>query len=206
MKARRVLLAKPFTLVLVLVSSLLLVQSTRAQSFNVIHNFTGGTDGANPLNGLMMGAGGYMYGTTSAGGAYNNGTVFRLAPTGILQTIYAFRGGADGSSPQSFLIEDSHGLLYGTTSAGGAFGGGTVFRIANNSKTILHSFGSGSDGSAPLAGLAFDRTDNLYGTTSAGGANGNGTVFMLSPRGILWGRRSCIASARARTAPFHTQA
>ena len=185
MKARRVLLAKPFTLVLVLAISLVLVQSAQAQSFSVIHNFTGGADGANPLNGLMMGAAGYMYGTTSAGGAHNNGTVFRIAPTGILQTIYAFEGGADGSAPQSFLIEDSQGRLYGTTSAGGAYGGGTVFRITNNTKTILHSFGSGTDGSTPLGGLVFDHAGNLYGTTSAGGANGNGTVFMLSPSGII---------------------
>jgi len=185
MKARRVLLAKPFTLVLVLAISLVLVQSAQAQSFSVIHNFTGGADGANPLNGLMMGAAGYMYGTTSAGGAHNNGTVFRIAPTGILQTIYAFEGGADGSAPQSFLIEDSQGRLYGTTSAGGAYGGGTVFRITNNTKTILHSFGSGTDGSTPLGGLVFDGAGNLYGTTSAGGANGNGAVFMLSPSGII---------------------
>ena len=186
MKARRVSFAKPFSHVLVLACALLLVQSTRAQSFNVIHNFTGGADGANPLNGLMMGAGGTMYGTTSAGGAYNSGTVFRIAPTGVLQTIYAFQGGADGSSPQSFLIEDSAGHLYGTTSAGGAFGGGTVFRIVNNTKAILHNFGSGRDGSAPLGGLVFDSAGNLYGTTSAGGANGNGTVFMLSLTGPLW--------------------
>src|SRR5579863_4364320 len=116
MEARRVLFAQPFTLVLVLASSFALVQSTRAQSLNVIHNFTGGTDGANPLNGLMMGAGGNMYGTTSAGGAFNNGTVYRIAPTGVFSTLYSFQGGADGSSPQSFLIQDSTGLLYGTTS------------------------------------------------------------------------------------------
>jgi uncharacterized repeat protein (TIGR03803 family) len=187
MEARRVSFAKLFTLVLALACCFVLVPSTWAQSFNVIHNFTGGTDGANPLNGLMMGASGYMYGTTSAGGAYNNGTIFRIAPTGLFQTLYAFQGGADGSSPQSFLIEDSQGRLYGTTTAGGAFGGGTVFRITNNTKTILHSFGFGSDGSAPLGGLAFDSAGNLYGTTSAGGAHGNGAVFMLSPRGILWG-------------------
>ncbi len=187
MEARRVPFAKPFTFVLALACCFVLVQTTRAQSFNVIHNFTGGTDGANPMNGLMLGASGYMYGTTSAGGAYNNGTVFRIAPQGNFQTIYAFEGGADGSTPQSFLIEDSAGHLYGTTSAGGAFGGGTVFRITNNTKTILHNFGSGSDGSAPLGGLVFDRAGNLYGTTSAGGANGNGAVFMLSPRGIVWG-------------------
>ena len=186
MKATRVLFAKPLTLVFVLASSLLLVQSMRAQSFAVIHNFTGGTDGGNPLNGLVLGLGDYMYGTTSSGGAYGNGTVYRLSPTGILTTIYSFKGGADGSSPQSFMIQDSEGLLYGTTSGGGAYGGGTVFRIANNSKTTLHSFGSGSDGSVPLAGLAFDHAGNLYGTTSAGGTKGNGAVFMLSLNGILW--------------------
>ena len=193
MKARRVVLAKPFTLFLLLASSLVLMQSTQAQSFSVIHNFTGGTDGGNPLNGLVMGLGAYMYGTTSAGGAYGNGTVFRLSPTGVLTTIYAFRGGADGSSPQSFMIQDSQGLLYGTTSGGGAYGGGTVFRIANNSKTTLHSFGSGTDGSVPLAGLMLDHAGDLYGTTSAGGANGNGTVFMLSLSGILW-RESVLYS------------
>src|SRR5579864_7622578 len=115
----------------------------RAQSFHVIHNFTGGTDGANALNGLMMGTAGNMYGTTSAGGAYNNGTVFRISPIGAFQTIYAFRGGSDGSAPQSFLIADSQGNLYGSTSGGGAFGGGTVFRIVNSTKTTLHNFGSG---------------------------------------------------------------
>jgi uncharacterized repeat protein (TIGR03803 family) len=187
MEARRVLLAKPFTFVLVLTCSFVLAQSTWAQSFNVIHHFTGGTDGASPLNGLMAGAGGSMYGTTSAGGAYNNGTVYRIGPTGVFQTIYAFRGGTDGSTPQSSLMADSQGNVYGTTSSGGAFGGGTVFRIANNTKTILHNFGSGSDGSAPLGGLVFDRAGNLYGTTSAGGAHGNGVVFMLSPRGVIWG-------------------
>ena len=187
MEGRRVSFARPFTVALALAFCFVLVPSGQAQSFNVIHNFTGGTDGANPLNGLMMGAAGNMYGATSAGGAYNNGTIFRVEPQGLFQTIYAFQGGTDGASPQGFLIEDSAGRLYGTTTYGGAFGGGTVFRIANNTKTILHNFGSGSDGSQPLSGLVFDSAGNLYGTTSAGGAHGNGTVFMLSPRGILWG-------------------
>ena len=187
MEARRVSFAWRLTLVLAIACLFVLVPMMRAQSFHVIHNFTGGTDGANALNGLMMGASGYMYGTTSGGGAYNNGTVYRIGLLGNFQTIYAFRGGSDGSSPQGFLIQDAAGSLYGTTTSGGAFGGGTVFRITNNIKTILHSFGGGSDGSAPLSGLVFDSTGNLYGTTSAGGANGNGTVFMLSPRGILWG-------------------
>ena len=186
MEDRPVLLAKAFTLVLVLASSFVLMPSAGAQSFSVLHHFTGGADGANPLNGLLFGAGGVMYGTTSAGGAYNNGTVYRIGPTGVFTTLYAFQGGADGSSPQSALIQDATGLLYGTTAGGGAYGGGTVFRIASTTKTTLHSFGSGSDGSVPLGGLAFDSAGNLYGTTSAGGAHGNGTVFTLTRHGLLY--------------------
>ena len=190
MERGRVPLAKPFTLLialaLALACSLVLVQSARAQSFMVLHDFTGGADGANPLNGLMMGASGYMYGTASAGGTYNNGTVFRIGSAGAVKVVYAFKGGTDGASPQSSLIEDSAGRLYGTTSAGGTYGGGTVFRIVDSKETILYNFGSGSDGSSPLGGLTFDSAGNLYGTTSAGGANGNGTVFMISPSGKTW--------------------
>ena len=186
MEARRVPFARQFTLVLTLACCFVLAPSLQAQSFSVLHNFTGSADGGGPLNGLMFGAGGNMYGTTSSGGAYNNGTVFRIAPTGVFSTLYSFRGGADGSSPQGFLIQDATGLLYGTTAYGGAYGGGTVSRIAATSKTTLHSFGSGSDGATPLAGLAFDSAGDLYGTTSAGGTSGNGTVFTLTRHGLIY--------------------
>src|SRR5580704_1343975 len=109
MEALRVSFAWRFAFVLAIACCFVSVQSMRAQSFHVIHNFTGGTDGANALNGLMMSASGYMYGTTSGGGAYNNGTVYRIGWLGNFQTIYAFRGGSDGSSPQGFLIDDSSG-------------------------------------------------------------------------------------------------
>ena len=186
MEARRVPLATGFALVFALAGCFVLVPNMRATSFGVLHHFTGGADGAGPLNGLMMGAGGNFYGTTSSGGAYNNGTVFRIGPTGVFSTLYAFRGGADGSSPQGFLIQDATGLIYGTTSGGGAYGGGTVFRLASTAKMTLHSFGSGSDGSVPLGGLAFDSAGNLYGTTSAGGAHGNGAVFTLTRHGLIY--------------------
>jgi uncharacterized repeat protein (TIGR03803 family) len=182
MKARPLPLAHQFILGFAF-TLFTLISAAQAQTFKVVHNFTGGADGANPLNGLMLDSTGTMYGTASAGGANNNGTVFAVSPTGALKVLYAFKGGSDGSTPQSFLIEDSGGRLYGTTSAGGTYGGGTVFRVAGSKETILYNFGSGSDGSAPLGGLIFDSAGNLYGTTSAGGASGNGTVFMLTPKG-----------------------
>ena len=117
MEAIRVPFAWRFAIVLAVACCLVPAQNMQAQSFHVVHNFTGGADGAGALNGLMMGAGGYMYGTASSGGAYHNGTIFRINALGSFQTVYAFHG-SDGASPQGFLIQDSAGHLYGTTAYG----------------------------------------------------------------------------------------
>jgi len=160
--------------------------SLQAQSFNSVHDFSGG-DGANPLNGLTAASNGLLYGTASSGGASGNGAIYRFNTTSSkLTVVYSFKGGTDGASPQSFLIEDTAGRFYGTTSAGGAHDVGTVYRLAGTSETVLHSFGGKSDGSGPEAGLAIDSAGNLYGTTASGGAYGNGTVFMLSHQGSVW--------------------
>ncbi len=153
--------------------------AAHAQSFKVVHDFSGDADGANPLNGLMLSATGVMYGTTDLGGAYDNGALFSFA-NGELTRIHSFQAGADGARPQSFLIEDKSGNLYGTTSAGGGYGDGTVYRVIGKNETVLYRFGSKlHDGADPQAGLAIDSAGNLYGTTSAGGISGHGMVFML---------------------------
>jgi uncharacterized repeat protein (TIGR03803 family) len=105
--------------------------------------------------------------------------------------IYSFAGGADGAYPESDLILDASGNLYGTTFQGGAIGGGTVFELIRTKDgwkhQVLYSFGtSHNDGAEPTAGLIFDSAGNLYGTTSGGGGSncygsGCGTVFKLSP-------------------------
>lgn len=150
-----------------------------AQTFKVVHDFTGTADGAYPLNGMMMSSTGVMYGTANLGGEYDAGAVFSFA-SGKLTRIHSFEGGKDGARPQSFLIEDKAGNLYGTTFAGGGYGDGTVYRISGTTETVLYGFGSHlHDGSAPEAGLAIDSAGNLYGTTVSGGNSGHGTVFML---------------------------
>ena len=155
------------------------VSAVNAQSFKVVHDFTGAADGANPLNGLTMSSTGVMYGTTNLGGEYDNGAVFSLA-AGKLTRIHSFESGKDGARPQSFLTQDKAGNLYGTTFAGGGYGDGTVYRISGTTETVLYTFGSRlHDGSAPEAGLAIDSAGNLYGTTVSGGVSGHGTVFML---------------------------
>lgn len=114
--------------------------------------------------------------------------------------LYTFTGGSDGGQPQSRLILDSAGNLYGTTLSGGvacpisASGCGTVFKLSpDGTETVLHAFTGGADGAYPsYAGLVFDGSGNLYGTASLGGTgctlpNGcGGVVFELSPSGAIW--------------------
>jgi uncharacterized repeat protein (TIGR03803 family) len=112
------------------------------------------------------------------------------APTETV--LYSFKGSQhrDGSSPQSDLIADANGNLYGTTQTGGKRGGtgaGTVFELTPTgdpdvwTETVLYDFKDGSDGSAPIGGLLMDAKGVLYGTTENGGAMNDGTVFKLSP-------------------------
>jgi uncharacterized repeat protein (TIGR03803 family) len=151
----------------------------RAQSFEVVHNFTGADDGANPVDGFAMGSTGVLYGVASAGGASGNGVVFRVMATGKVTVLHNFTGGADGAAPFGRVIVGPNDTLFGTTMAGGTSGAGTVFRLKGKREKVLYSFAGGTHGAAPQAELTMDDAGNLYGTTSAGGASGNGTVFEL---------------------------
>jgi uncharacterized repeat protein (TIGR03803 family) len=159
-----------------------------AQTFSVIHNFTGGNDGGVPYNGFVAN-GGVFYGTTSTGGASGDGVIFKINSKGTQTVLHSFSGGTDGANPWGQLIRAKSGVLYGTTTGGGASGTGTVFQVSEKDETLLYSFAGGKDGATPLAGLVEDAAGNLYGTTSAGGANGNGTVFKLTApktKGAAW--------------------
>jgi uncharacterized repeat protein (TIGR03803 family) len=166
--------------------------------FSTLHSFTGGTDGGAPDASLLFGSDGRLYGTTSAGGASGLGAVFSLAPSSgggwSEKVIYSFAGGKDGSNPQSALIQDARGSLYGTTVSAGTWGYGTAYKLTPTSngwkKSVLHAFRKAGDGGSPYAGLTLDAAGNLYGTTFIGGdtqascfvANsGCGTVYELSP-------------------------
>jgi uncharacterized repeat protein (TIGR03803 family) len=168
-----------------------------------IHSFTGGTDGANPVAGLLLSSAGVLYGTTELGGAKDFGTVFSLTPptppstTWTLTTLYAFTGeNGDGANPESGLVMNKE-ALYGTTTFGGS-GYGTVFSLTPKAggrwvETVLYSFngaptGCGTtgnpacDGANPEAGvIALPSTGVLYGTTFAGGTLDYGTVYSLTP-------------------------
>lgn len=141
-----------------------------------------------PCGGLLQGTDGNLYGTTTAGGRYDQGTIFRMTPAGQLTTLHAFAGPPDGADPEAALIQASDGNFYGTT-AGAAVQGqccGTVFRMQpNGAVTTLVSFADDSGkGLFPYAALVQARDGNLYGTASAGGI-ANGTVFRLSLAGAF---------------------
>ncbi len=164
----------------------------------IIHDFTGGDDGAIGSLGLLrLDASGNLYGVTELGGHYGAGTVYRLSLTGgtwKLITLYAFLGQPDAGYPYGGLIADSQGNLYGTTYYGGANGAGAVFKVSPGPTTagwrdsVLYSFQGGTDGGSPTSTLLFDASGNLYGTTSAGGDPGCdcGVAFELSPANGGW--------------------
>lgn len=153
----------------------------QAQTFNVVYNFTGESDGGGPLNGFIADGSGNLYGTTNSGGTSGYGVVFKMSTSGVETILHNFTGGSDGANPVGILIRDKSGNLYGTTTNGGASGAGSVFKItATGTESVLYSFTGKTDGSDPEAGLAIDSSGNLYGTTTAGGANGGGAVFKLT--------------------------
>ena len=182
----------------------------------VLYHMGQTSDGAAPSpTPVLFDAKGAMYGITQAGGAYacltiqipGCGIVFKLAPSGhrwIKTVLHNFEGGSDGRSPNSLVI-DGNGVLYGTTSQGGAADDGTVFQLTPPqseggawTETVLYSFAGGSDGQYPNA-LAIGADGALYGATAAGGIavpaqctlygaqRGCGTVFQLTPPAVAGG-------------------
>ena len=143
-----------------------------------------GTDGTTPNGDLIMDSTGNLYGTTAAGGASGEGTVFELPSRGGTISALATFSGTNGSGPNGGLLVDSSGNLYGVTYQGGALGYGTIFELAQGRGAIitLGSF-NGTDGTYANASLVMDRGGNLYGEADAGGASGYGTVFELAHGG-----------------------
>ena len=175
--------------------------------FTPLYSFTGGYDGSNPDSRVVFGPDGSLYGTTTFGGLYRSGVVFRLRPSASAcktaicpwteTVLYSFTGQSDGGVPEGDLVFDQAGNIYSTTFAGGQgncvplFSGcGAVYELTPSqgqwTLTVLHTFTGLSDGGAPTSGLVFDQAGNLYSTTYVGGAYSLGTVFELTPSGSGW--------------------
>ena len=203
-------------LVIVFAMTVVAVSAMQAQTFTVIHSFTGGGDGSYPASNLVMDKAGNLYGTTGGGGNPGCGgycgTVFRLKYLNsgwVLTPLYRFQGGSDGSEPLAGVVVGPDGSLYGTTAEGGGgtcsdgAGCGTVYKVRPSptqprtpldpwNETVLYRFSGGADGARPQSDLVLDKAGNLYGTTYAGGQFGTycsigcGVAFELTPSGGTW--------------------
>lgn len=191
-----------FGLVVACVLMMLAVQSAQAQTYTILHNFTGGLDGSDPTAGLTLIGTGNLF-----GGAGPN-ALFRVRQAGqgwVFTPIFEFNG-TDGEYPAGRLSVGPDGALYGATSGGGmpqcmGYGGcGVIFSLRPAAsicasvgcpwnETVLYRFDPVSgfeDGYHPNGGLIFDASGNIYGTTSAGGTFNAGTVFELSSSAGSW--------------------
>jgi len=157
---------------------------TPAGVVTTLFSFLGDTNGGAPTVGLTLGPDGNLYGMTSFGGTFGEGTIFKLTTVGALTTIYSFQSG-DGSGRQSQLTLGKDGNLYGVSSDGGSADLGTVFRVTTSGAfTNLVSFNS-TNGSSPQGVLAVGPGGQLYGTTLQGGSGNFGTIFKMTTSGTL---------------------
>jgi uncharacterized repeat protein (TIGR03803 family) len=139
-------------------------------------------DGCSPVAGLVRGSDGNFYGTTtkSPPGASTSygGTIFKITPDGHLTTLFRFTNLSDGTLPQGKLIEGADGSLYGTTTYGGAYHVGGIFKITPDGVfTSLYSFVA-YEGYYPAGDITFGSDGNIYGTTAF-------TIFRLTTDGML---------------------
>ncbi len=196
-----------WTLALAFALAIFVSRPAQAQAFTVIHQFTGGQDGAHPYAGVTLDAAGNLYGTANVGGdltcnaPHGCGTVYELKHKGsgfIFNPLYSFGVGPDGGIPSAPVVFGPDGALYSTTSYGGINGKGTVFKLRPSptacitalcpwSENVLYSVkgGANGDGSNPI-GLLFDQAGNIYGATSGGGAYGYGIAYELTSSGSGW--------------------
>ena len=173
---------------------------------SVLYNFAGGGDGGEPYTGVVIGAGGVLYGTTSYGGVacapsdpyFTCGVVFSLTPpkaaggTWAEAVLYSFNSPFGPPGAPSGLAIGSGGVLYGAFQSDNTScsnnGCGAIYSLtppksgsrAAWSVNALYAFKGGSDGFAPSA-VSIGSGGVLYGTTPVSPPNPDGTVFSLTP-------------------------
>ena len=161
-------------------------QVNSASALLGIYSFNAATDGTTPFAGLTQGPDGNFYGTAFQGGAFDNGTVFKVSAAGVFTNFISLNI-TNGDLPYAGLTLGLDGNFFGATYQGGASGRGTVFKMTPDGLlTTIYSFsGGGGDGGFPHATLAQGADGNLYGTTHKGGAFDSGTVFKIRTNGTL---------------------
>jgi uncharacterized repeat protein (TIGR03803 family) len=187
--------------------------NTESTGFTTLHRFSAAlypqtnSDGAIPQAGLLL-LGGTVYGTASFGGTNGSGTVFAIYTNGSgFTNLHNFTAtsytNSDGAYPRAGLISSGN-TLYGTASAGGTNGSGTVFAVNTDGTgfKVIYTFMANTDGSAPQAGLILSGS-TLYGTAYDGGGFNNGTVFKVNTDGTgFLNLHSFTATSGSYPGPF----
>lgn len=126
------------------------------------------------------------YGTTLYGGTTGDGTLFSVTSAGRVTTLHNFAAATEGSQPNDMLAVDPAGNIYGTTQAGGKFGGGTIYEFTTSQVLkVRHTFdGNAGDGEKPLQGLVRTDAGALYGAAAGGAIDTNGSVFEINRAGV----------------------
>jgi uncharacterized repeat protein (TIGR03803 family) len=148
-----------------------------------------------PLGAPVADSHGNLFGTIHSGGIDAVGSVYEVAHGSATVIEIAEFIGTNGAFPDSNLLIDGHGNLYGTAVWGGAGNFGTVFEIPTDPTNPLYDNISdlhvfvGTDGWQPIGGLVMDGQGDLIGTTMMGGPDYNptttndsaGTVYEFDP-------------------------
>ena len=150
-------------------------------AFTVMIRFSGAAQGNAPNGSLVQANDGAFYGTNSAGGAFNYGTIFKICG-GVTTVVKSLNRSTDGATPRGSLIQATDGNLYGMTSDGGLNGYGTIFKInpATNLFSVIRHL-SVADGTYPVGSLVQGTDGQLYGLGQRGGNKGSGTIFRINP-------------------------
>lgn len=155
---------------------------------STVYEFTGGSDGASPANGVIFDSSGNLYGGTNAGGTYDAGTIYQLTPSNggytekTLYTMNSIRG--QYLPPGSNLLLDASGNLWGTAELGAKDGNGTVFELIANTWKYkeVHKFAGGLDSETPAGSLTLDSKGNIWGTTyGINLSTAGGSIFEITP-------------------------
>lgn len=154
-------------------------------NYQVLHTFTGGDDGGQPVAGLTFDKSGILFGATESFGKNGGGTIFRLAPHGKRWKFKVLSSLSGSGGPVAALTIGDTGTIYGTNFFDGTAGYGSVFSLTPSGKkwiyADLHDFTSGTDGGYPGGGVALDSIGNLFGTAVLGGSNNLGVIYKVTP-------------------------
>ena len=158
---------------------------TKSGAYTIVHALDYNIEGNASSSVPVKGNDGSLYAMTSLGGTFNYGIIFKTTTAGVFTVINTFSGSTIGNTPYSSFIKGKDSAYYCTTSAGGAYGYGSIVKICGGKTTALHSFNKNTEGGYPEGNLLLASDGNFYGMTSSGSSTGAGTIFKITTAGIF---------------------